>query len=116
MSTDDRRKSPRISSVNLISYACLDQNNREYAHGMGRTLNLTEDGMLLETHFPIENGCIVSLQLGLGEEIIDFRGKVVHQEPAEGELFTTGIEFLDKDSETLDKLRQFVKAFKKQGP
>lgn len=114
MSTDDRRKSPRVSSVNLISYACLDQNDREYAHGMGRTLNLTEDGMLLETYFPIENECIVSLQIGLGEDVIDFRGKVVHQEPAEGDLFTTGIEFLDKDPETHAKLKQFVKAFKER--
>ena len=58
MNSEDKRKHERIRSLNL-SYICLDEEKNIVKQGMGRTLNLSESGLLLETHFPIESRHIV---------------------------------------------------------
>jgi hypothetical protein len=46
---------------------------------MARTLNLSETGVKLETHEPIESRYVVFLAIGIGNEIFDIKGKVVLQ-------------------------------------
>ena len=53
MNTNEKRKHPRVNALNL-SYICLDEDQQVIKQGMGRTLNVSESGILLETHFPIE--------------------------------------------------------------
>ena len=53
MTSENKRKHERIQSLNL-SYICLDEDNNIVKQGMGRTLNISESGILLETHFPID--------------------------------------------------------------
>jgi hypothetical protein len=77
MTTQEKRKHARVSSLNL-SYVCLDEKDKIVKQGMGRTLNVSESGILLETHFPIDNKHIVTLTLGLEEELVDIKGRPVH--------------------------------------
>jgi hypothetical protein len=77
MVTKEKRKHARISSLNL-SYVCLDENNEIIKQGMGRSLNVSESGILLETHFPIDDQHIVTLTLGLEEDLVDIKGRPVH--------------------------------------
>ena len=80
---------------------------------MGRTLNLSESGILLETHFPIESNHLVLLTLGLEEEILDIKGKPVHIRSFEKGLHEIGIQFLDCDKTKNETLKKFITAFKK---
>jgi len=72
MTTREKRKHTRINSLNL-SYVCLDENNQIFKQGMGRTLNVSESGILLETHFPIDDQYIVRLILGLEEDLVEIK-------------------------------------------
>jgi hypothetical protein len=54
MTSENKRKHERIQSLNL-SYICLDEDANIIKQGMGRTLNISESGILLETHFPMGN-------------------------------------------------------------
>jgi len=113
MDTKEKRKHARIHSLNL-SYVCLDENNEIIKQGMGRTLNVSESGILLETHFPIDKTCIVSLTLGLKEDLIDIKGRPVHSSTnAEGK-HEVGIEFLEPDGKTRKALKNFINKFKKK--
>jgi c-di-GMP-binding flagellar brake protein YcgR len=115
MDTNEKRKHARIHSLNL-SYVCLDENNEIIKQGMGRTLNVSESGILLETHFPIDNTCIVSLTLGLKEDLIDIKGRPVHSSTnAEGK-HEVGIEFLEPDGKTRKALKNFINKFQKKAP
>jgi hypothetical protein len=77
MTTQEKRKHARVSSLNL-SYVCLDEKDKIVKQGMGRTLNVSESGILLETHFPIDQSHTVTLTLGLEEELVDIKGRPVH--------------------------------------
>lgn len=114
MTVPDKRHHPRFDSLNLISYSCMDENDQIVAQGMGRTLNVSEGGILLETHIQLDTQHTVSLSIGLKDELIDILGKVVTSMPGEDENFESGIQFLEIDDETLEILKKYIKAFKGQ--
>ena len=113
MATKEKRKHPRISSLNL-SYVCLDENNEIIKQGMGRSLNVSESGILLETHFPIDDQLIVTLTLGLEEELVDIKGRPVHTRINDDGKYEVGIEFLKSDAKTQKALKQFINTFQKK--
>ncbi|MDH3567028.1 MAG: PilZ domain-containing protein, partial [Desulfobacteraceae bacterium] len=91
MTTNERRYHPRISALNLISYNCIDETEQIVAQGMGRTLNISEGGILLETHIPIDPKNTIALAIGLEDELIDIKGKVVFSMAGIDEKFEAGI-------------------------
>ncbi|MBW2321222.1 MAG: hypothetical protein JRF31_10385 [Deltaproteobacteria bacterium] len=71
MTTEERRKHSRIKALNLISYTCIDETDQVLSQGMGRTLNLSEDGILLETHVSVDPKHTVVMAIGLEDDLID---------------------------------------------
>jgi len=113
MATQEKRKHARISSLNL-SYVCLDENNQIIKQGMGRSLNVSESGILLETHFPIDDQHIVTLTLGLEEDLVDIKGRPVHTRINDAGKYEVGIEFFESDHKTREALKKFIGAFQKK--
>ena len=107
MTTENKRKHQRINSLNL-SYICLDENDNIIKQGMGRTLNLSESGILLETHFPIEPKYLVLLTIALENDLLEMKGKPIHSRSIGTDKFEVGIEFLDPDQESIRILENFV--------
>jgi hypothetical protein len=109
MNSKNKRKHERIESLNL-SYICLDEDKNIVKQGMGRTLNLSESGMLLETHFPIELKHVLQLTISLEEELLDIQGKPVHIRSDEGGKYQVGIKFVDLGQESIELLKSFINA------
>ena len=114
MAADDKRRDPRISSSNLISYVSRDENNQAIMQGMGRTLNVSEGGILLETHVPIDPHHVVTLTIALEDELMEFKGRIAHSMKREDGGFTTGIKFIQMNEEKRQFLGQYVIFFKGQ--
>ncbi len=109
----DKRKHRRIDSLNL-SYVCLDENDNIVKQGMGRTLNVSESGILLETHFPIEMNHRVLVTIGLEEELVDIKGKPVHIKADDKGTYAVGIEFAECDEVSSQLLKNFIESFNKR--
>ena len=95
MAIEDKRKGPRIQSTNLISYVSCDENDQAIRQGMGRTLNVSEGGILLETHVPIDQHHVVALTIALEDELMEFRGRIAHSTKLKDGGFASGIHFPD---------------------
>jgi c-di-GMP-binding flagellar brake protein YcgR len=106
------RNKERIGSHNLVAYECLDEDNHEIKQGIGRTLNISEGGILLETHSPLEPGYLVSLTIGMEEDLMDIKGKVAHSGEGDEGKFENGIEFSAMNAEEMQFLQQFITIFK----
>jgi len=113
MTTQEKRKHARINSLNL-SYVCLDENNQIIKQGMGRSLNVSESGILLETHFPIDDQHIVILTLGLEEDLVDIKGRPVHTRINDEGKYEVGIEFLEPKAKARKALKNYIDAFQKK--
>ena len=112
MKIQEKRKHARIDSLNM-SYICLDEDKKIVKQGMGRTLNVSESGILLETHFAVDLNYTVMLTIGLEEEIIEIKGKPVHSKKNNQGLHEVGIQFQDTNETIIKTIKKFVKAFGK---
>lgn len=114
MSEKEKRKHPRINSLNLLAYVCLNENSEIVRQGMAKTLDVSEGGILMETHVPVDPQHTVSLTLGLKDELTDVKGKVVHFRTDGNGRFQSGIQFMENQEPTWRVLRKFIEAFRKQ--
>ncbi len=110
----ERRSAARLDSKNLISYISLDKNNHKSGQGMGRTLNISENGILLETYVPVDPDGSISLTMGLEEEIMDIEGKITFSNKKEDGKFETGVHFYKPDEEKRRFLRHYITLFREQ--
>ena len=113
MTFENKRKHQRFQSLNL-SYVCLDENNDIIKQGMGRTLNISESGILLETYFAIKPEYKVLLTIGLAEDLLEIEGKPIHSRSDDGKKFEVGIEFLEQDQDSIQLLKEFIERVERQ--
>jgi hypothetical protein len=113
MTNQEKRKFIRIDSLNL-SYVLVDGTNDEEKQTMGRTLNVSESGIRLETHVPVELNSTLTLTIGLEEDLVDIKGRVVHSAKTRDGRYQLGVEFFEKDEKASQILKKFLKAFRKQ--
>ncbi len=114
MDKKEKRRQQRYESINLLSYVCIDSEGKEWKQGMGRTLNINENGTKLETHEPIETQYVVLLAIGIGDEVVDIKGRVIYCNRGETGRFESGIEFCEMNRDSLAVLREFIREFNKQ--
>ena len=112
MTSTEQRKTVRINSLNL-SYIGIDENNVTVKQAMGRTLNVSANGILMETHFPIDSKQMVSLSLALEDDLINLKGEVVYSRPGEDDKYETGIKFIEVKEASQLILKKYIRAFKK---
>ncbi|NNF98010.1 MAG: PilZ domain-containing protein [Desulfobacteraceae bacterium] len=111
MIDNDKRKHDRIDSVHLLNYVYFDVNGKETMQGMGRTLNVSKSGLLLETHTELELHHKVSLGIGIEDEMVDIRGKIVFTKTTDNDMYESGIHFLEPPPAALEVLKKFIDAF-----
>jgi len=114
MIKDEQRQQQRYESIQLLSYVCIDEEGKAWKQGMGRTLNINEIGLKLETHEPIETQSIVLLAVGLEDEVVDVKGRVIYCNRNEMGRFESGVEFYDLDPGSREIITRFVREFNKQ--
>lgn len=92
-SVREKRASRRIRSLNLTSYTPKKGDKQEYIVSIGRTLDVSEGGVKVETHRKLDNGTELEMDIAVEEKIITAKGEVVHTEELKNGLFGTGIRF-----------------------
>jgi hypothetical protein len=109
MKAQNRRRYERIDSVNMINYTQLNASMQRTGQGMGRTLNISEAGMLMETPTPIIPDHQLSINIGLAGELVYFRGKVAYtQSERRGQHFT-GVRFTRSDKTGFNAFCTFLR-------
>ncbi|MFZ0724498.1 MAG: PilZ domain-containing protein [Desulfobacterales bacterium] len=111
MTSADKRKFTRINSLNL-SYVMVDGAGEADRQTMGRTLDVSEAGIRLETHLPVEVGRHLMLSLGLEDNVVDIKGRVVHARKNEAGKYELGVELLEPDAAARAILIKFIQAFR----
>ena len=111
---DYKRKHERYDSLNLLSYVCVDADGKEWSQSMRRTLNISESGLQLETHEPIDTRYLLLLSIGMEDDVVDIKGKVVYCNRGPEGKFESGIEFKHVKPDAMAALRKYIHEFQKQ--
>ena len=114
MTKVDNRRHSRVKSLNLLSYVCVDENQNAVRQGMGRTLDICEGGILLETHVPIDLQHTLLLSIGLQDAVTDIAGRVVYCRGGRLGKFESGIDFQRKDESEVSILKKHLRVLREQ--
>ena len=107
----ERRKQERRYALNFLDYEILNGSG-VVGRGLARTLNVSEDGLRLETGEFFEPGQKLRITLGLDNELIQVTGRVTNSQPENDDLCSSGlllIEFEGQDQVTYRKHYQALK-------
>ncbi len=97
----ERRKHPRVETDNHVSYTSMDDNGNPLKKGIGRAVNISQGGILIETHHSFEWQNILLLGIDIENNINRIKGRVVYCNSTNSGVFRTGIEFLEVNERIL---------------
>ncbi len=107
----ERRRHTRIDSLNLLAFTCFDNDGNMMEQGMGRTLNVSISGILLETNVALEAECSVSITIAIEENLVDIQGFVVRSRPNTENMFESGIRFSDVSEREKEVIHAYIDMF-----
>ena len=99
----------RLETLNLVSLSHKDPDGRVDLEIVGRTLDLSVGGILLECSQPVpsENN-EVEIILGIQEHVIKVVGEIIHTRELDDGNVGLGISFKDLSSEDADIITDFM--------
>ncbi len=112
MDDNDKRRHIRVESTNLLNFVCRGEDGEPYHQGMGRTLNVSEDGILLETYKPLDPQTSISITIGIEDELVDIEGEVIFLNESTKDIYVAGIRFSQINDKKQMILLKFIEEFK----
>ena len=108
----DQRRCPRIASENKVGYALYNELKVKIDQGTGRTINLSQTGVLLETRKILDGAYIMLMTIDLEGKKVKVKGRVIisRYDDSSGS-YLTGIEFVGPKDEQREAIVVFVKAY-----
>ena len=100
----DPRKSPRVKTRNLVSYFSFDKDGKLTSEGMGIVLDISEDGILIETPNNIKLGLLVMAVTDKMNNLIEIKGEIIRIRRKPNGMFFIGIKFIGVE----ERVSQFV--------
>jgi len=113
MTQGEKRHFIRRESLHLLDYIVIDTNGISGRYSMGRTLDISENGIKLETSHLLDIGDTLVVTVGLEEDLIDLQGNVTYSQPHAGR-FITGIEFFEISDDGRRIFKKYSEAFLKE--
>jgi len=108
---EEKRKYPRIGTINLISYIVLDKNGNRLSQGMGTAQNISQNGLLIETNQMIDSEYISLLSNSQENNLIEIIGKVVYCRHFKSRKFKAGVRLLGTKEEKIGFAKNLVQVF-----
>jgi hypothetical protein len=113
MKQREQRKFIRYDSLHLLDYIELDEEGNPGTYSMGRTIDVSIDGIKLETTTPFKADTRLLITLGIEDDLVDLEGQTTHAHPLDGRYFS-GITFLKITKNGRRVLAKYVEAFQQR--
>ncbi len=107
----DRRKFPRIKICNPISYDSVDRNGILLDQNMGVALDISQNGILLETAQVIQSKYLYLIFVDLENNLIRIAARVIFSVKNKSGNFKSGINFQGSPEENIAFAKKLVQAY-----
>jgi hypothetical protein len=113
MKQREQRKFIRYDALHLLDYIVLDEEGNPGTYSMGRTIDVSIDGIKLETTTPFKADTLLLITVGIEDDLVDLEGRTTHAQPLNGR-FVSGVTFLKITKNGRRVLAKYVEAFRKR--
>lgn len=111
MDAKDRRKHVRVETNNLISYESTDKDDEIFFNSMGKAVNVSRSGILLETAHLIEAEYVSISTVDLNSNLIKLKGQLIYCRKTDSGLYQSGIRFVGSEEETAKFAVKLIKLY-----
>ena len=111
MADGEKRKFIRCDSLHLLDYLVIEPDGVEGRYSMGRTLDVSLNGLKMETTYELPRDAELQITVGLEDDLIDLVGRVVYTTHKSGRHIS-GIEFIRMSPEGRRVFQLYTDAFK----
>ncbi len=108
----ERRQAERRYALKFLDYEILSSQGEVTGRGLARTLNVSENGLRLETGQFFEPEQKLRLTLSLDNDLLQINGRVINSQPEDDELCSSGVMFLEFDETDRQIYQQHLDALK----
>ena len=109
--TPDQREFPRVEACNLISYAVTDRGGSLTDQRMGRALDVSQNGICLETARQVKSETISLMTSDVEENLIEIKGRVAYSQKSGQNLYRTGIRFEGTYDENIGFVKNLIRVY-----
>lgn len=109
---NNKRKHQRYNSLHLVSYKLFSENNELCGQGVGRTLNISQGGILLEIENQIDDEIkAVHMEIALDDTLIIISGAVTFIKKQNKGNILCGVKFQRIMPGSLELLLNYIRDF-----
>ena len=108
---DDRRQFPRIKTRNLISHLSFDDNGVKISQGLGRALDISKGGMLLETPHPIPSAQLSLMAVDKDNILFEIEAELVYCKKSAPGFYQSGIRFIGTEEQVISYVTRLIKEY-----
>ena len=91
MTTEERRKYPRVPICDPISYISIDSDGTPLGQNMGAVLNASQNGIKIETYDAPDSKLGLISFVDLDKKMVEIKGKIVYCKQTSSGKFESGI-------------------------
>jgi hypothetical protein len=107
----NQRQYARVETCNLISYSCMDAQGATIKRGMGKALDISQNGLMLESGCPIESEYISLLSAGPDDRLVNIMGRVAYTRRSRSGKYKIGIRFTGSHEENVQFATSLIKTY-----
>ena len=111
MDTIERRKHERVKTSNLISYESIEKDGETVFNSMGKALNVSRSGIMLEIAHFIKAEYVSLTTFDLEDNLIKLKGQLIYCKKTDSGLFQAGIRFTASEEEKAEFVVQLIRLY-----
>jgi len=102
------RSEPRHSTINLVTIQLLDENGVAVDSAVGRTLDLSHHGMLLELDHGLPTERVANLSFALGDVLVDVDAEIRSAKELDANKYAMGLKFINLSAEASAAIQAYL--------
>ena len=110
----DQREYPRVEACNLISYAAINQGGTLSRHRMGRALDVSQNGICLETAGQVHSEYISLMTSDVDQMLVEIKGRVAYSQKNGSSMYRTGIRLAGCHEENIRFAKTLIRVYHKR--
>jgi hypothetical protein len=107
----DRRGYRRVPTNNPITYVLVDEDGIKIGQGIGKAVNVSQSGILMETDKYLKSNYILLVSTDMENKTIEIVGKVVFSKKSEEGRYWSGINFRGEHQDNVNFRRDLIRVF-----
>jgi hypothetical protein len=107
----DNRQYTRVETCNLISFLSVDADGHVLRQGMGKALDISQNGMLLESALPVDSEYVSLMSTDPDNNLIEITAKVAYSRRGRTGSYLTGVQFTAADDNNVRFAASLIKTF-----